>query len=1055
MGFPNTPLDIRTELQIDGVWQRVRTYERDTVVIETGRPDMAAQTDPGSLQITVDNRNGQYSPRNPMSPLYGKIGRNTRIRLSVPGPTSYLELDGDPANYASTPDAAALDITGDLDLRWEGEADWYASDVQFLIGKWGAAGQQAYSLLILQGFLYLYFVNASGSTIFAYWEMPALPRHAALRATLDADNGAGGYTVRLYWAPTLAGPWAQFGSDITNTSFGPITLRSTTTAPLSIAPWAPNNKPPAHPVAGRCYRAEVRNGINGTVVAAPDFTAQAAGTTSFVDSAGRTWALSGAATIRDRADLFVGEVSEWPQKWQPDGSDSWVPLQASGILRRLGQGKKALQSTLRRRVPSGGPLAYWPMEDGTTATQAASGLDGGTPLAVTGLTFGSDDSMPGSDALPVLDESSTLSGNVPGAKAGGWHVEMVYKLDRLPTTEQSFLSVRLRPGTGGVTQALVRVSTAGIRVQALDADGSIVAQFIYTEPDAIADFPGSWNRLQIFSAVSGNQTYVTAQWRNVITNSWWAARTVYTGTPGAVTAIRGTWGADFQGMAIGHLSAFDVGGNTDFTSGITIYDGSDDGFNGETAWARMRRLATEEGLPLARLPGELPTEQVGPQRVDTLLNLLQAAADADGGLLLEDRTRPGLLYRERSSMYSQTPKLVLSYNQAPGLAALEPVDDDTTVRNDRTVTRAGGSSARAVLTEGPLSVQEPPDGIGQYDDEVTLSLHSDDQTGPIAYWRLSLGTVDAPRYPTVKVLLHKAPGLIPQVLALTEGDLIRITDLPPQVGFGYVDLVVDGIHHEMGLQHWEASFNCSPGKPWQVGAVAIVEDFEDSTYAVTITGGGYAPWVRDQAHYNSGKWSLRSGLLGNNQFSDAIVSVPPGSTTLTFWYYTSSEPPGPGYEGDRLMVLVDGVEVLRRQGYNYWTQASIDVTGASTVTFRCAKDNSGAVDEDAAWIDDLTFVQPSPTRIDTDSTILDADAGATDTTLQIGVAAGTPWITTAEDPAAFPFDVLVGGERMTVTAITGATSLQTFTVTRAVNGVTKSHTAGTAVQLAEPAVIAL
>ncbi|GGV80505.1 hypothetical protein [Streptomyces thermoviolaceus] len=1050
MGFPNTPLDIRTELQIDGVWQRVRTYERDTVVIETGRPDMAAQTDPGSLQITVDNRNGQYSPRNPMSPLYGKIGRNTRIRLSVPGTTSYLQLDGDPANYASTPDTAALDITGDLDLRWEGEADWYAPTEQALIGKWGSATSAwAYALTVQNGSLCALFRTASAGAWVYHWVLPALPRHAALRATLDADNGTGGRTVRWYWAPSLDGPWTLISE---YTDSGAVTL-ATTTSPLSIAPtWT------ATPFAGRCYRAEVRNGIDGPVVAAPDFTAQAAGTTSFTDRAGRVWTLSGAAAIRDRADLFVGEVSEWPQKWQPDGSDSWVPLQASGILRRMGQGKKALQSTLRRRVPSGGPLAYWPMEDGATATQAASAIDGGLPLTVSGLTFASDDSMPGSDTLPVLGESSSLRGTVTGAKAGGWHVEMVYKLDKMPSTEQTMLTVNLKAGTGGVTQVLARVSTAGIRVQALDADGTVITQAVYSDASAIAAFTAAWNRLQIFSAVNGDRCYFIVAWRNVLTNAWYYAYNYFTGgTPGAVTAVRGSWGSDFQGMVIGHLACFDVGGTvtTQPVPGVNIYEGSDDGFNGETAWTRMRRLATEEGLPLARIPGDLPTEQVGPQRVDTLLNLLQAAADADGGLLLEDRTRPGLLYRERSSMYSQTPKLTLSYNRAPGVAALEPVDDDTAVRNDRTVTRAGGSSARAVLTDGPLSVQDPPDGIGQYDDEVTLSLYSDDQTGPIAYWRLHLGTVDGSRYPTVKVLLHKAPGLIPQVLGLTEGDLIRITDLPVWVGFGHVDLLVDGIHHEMGLQHWEATLNCSPAQPWQVGAVAIVEDFEDTEYAVPITSGGDAPWTRSQAHYNTGTWSLHSGVIGNNQTSDAVVIVPAGATELRFWYYVSSEEAGPGFEGDRLLVLVDGVQVLRAQGSVFWTQAAIDVTGASTVTFRYAKDNSSAVGEDGAWIDDLEFLTSSPTRIDTDGTILDGDVGPADTTLRIGVTADTPWITADEDPGAFPFDILVGGERMTVTAITGTTSLQTFIVVRAVNGVTKAHAAGQPVQLADPAIAAL
>jgi hypothetical protein len=50
-----------------------------------------------------------------------------------------------------------------------------------------------------------------------------------------------------------------------------------------------------------------------------------------------------------------------------------------------------------------------------------------------------------------------------------------------------------------------------------------------------------------------------------------------------------------------------------------------------------------------------------------------------------------------------------------------------------------------------------------------------------------------------------------------------------------------------------------------------------------------------------------------------------------------------------------------------------------------------------------------------------------------------------------PFDVVVGGEVMTVTAVAGAASPQTLTVTRSVNGVVKAHAAGAVVALAEPA----
>ena len=58
----------------------------------------------------------------------------------------------------------------------------------------------------------------------------------------------------------------------------------------------------------------------------------------------------------------------------------------------------------------------------------------------------------------------------------------------------------------------------------------------------------------------------------------------------------------------------------------------------------------------------------------------------------------------------------------------------------------------------------------------------------------------------------------------------------------------------------------------------------------------------------------------------------------------------------------------------------------------------------------------------------------------------------AQAAADLPFDVRVGvGERMPVTAVSGSTSPQTFTVTRGVNGVQLAHAAGADVRLWTPA----
>ncbi|WP_331744631.1 hypothetical protein [Streptomyces mirabilis] len=198
------------------------------------------------------------------------------------------------------------------------------------------------------------------------------------------------------------------------------------------------------------------------------------------------------------------------------------------------------------------------------------------------------------------------------------------------------------------------------------------------------------------------------------------------------------------------------------------------------------------------------------------------------------------------------------------MAPLEPIDDDQKVRNDVTVQREGGASGHAVLEVGALSTQPPPDGVVVYDESLTLNLYSDDQAERHAYWRMHLGTWDEARYPVVD--LAAAPGLINQVTALESGDRIQIANPPAWLPPGPIDLLMQGYQEVIGHPNdWDFQFNCTPAGSWAVAESAVIEDFEDTAYEVTITDGGNLPWTRSQVHYNTGSWSLRSGAITGNQ----------------------------------------------------------------------------------------------------------------------------------------------------------------------------------------------
>ena len=1044
MAFPSTPLDIRTELRLDGVWTDISgdVYVRDDKEIDHGRRDFGSRTDPGNLTLTLNNRNGKYSTRNPQSPLWGLLGPNTGVRVSVPGDTTYLELTGAETSYASTPDHASLDITGDIDLRWDGEANWYGPGAVMLIGKWGAVGERSYHMRLQDGSLYMQVHYASTTFVFAAQPLPVLPDRAAVRTVLDADNGAGGFSISHYWAPTIAGPWTQIGETFSSTLVGPVTVH-TSTAPLSISPSHLTVSPPRRPYEGKVYAAQVYGG--GVLVANPVFTAQAAGSTGFTDSTGRAWTYSGTARITDRAYRFHGEISTWPKEWVPGGADVWCSVEAAGVLRRYDQGTKALNSTLRRRIPSGSPIAYWPFEEDREASRAYSPLTGVTPAAVTGVEWAAVDTLPSSKALPKLTAAATLSAIVPEAPDGQWHVECVYNADdKAPTASEAHAEVLSVSTTGTVRRWVIGMRQSGCRVWGYDASGTDV---VFTAV-ALEGHLHGWYRLRLHAQDLGGGTM---QWvigvANVDGPLMQLTKTL-TAAAGHVTAVTGNWGPATEGWSIGHLAVMPDAGNT-------IYDGSDDAYAGETAWQRLRRLASEEALPMARVPGRLTPERIGPQLPEELLELLHRAAEADGGILIEDRDRLGLVYRERSSMYSQEPALVLDCDM-PGLddENLKPKEEADGVRNDITVKRSGGSEGRAVLTGGKYGT----DRIGVYDHAPELSLDSDTQTEPIAYWLLHLLTYDGARYPTVTVMLHKpgAQTLIPDILRMREGDLIRITNLPFYVEFGHLDLIVQGWRERLAPHLWTVTFNCTPAGPWRLATTNVIaEGFEDAAYNVTITNGGNLPWTLTSAQAHSGTSSLRSGAISNNQTSDAALTLPAAATSLSFWYRTSSEASGPGFEGDRLLVLVDGVQVLRAQGTVGWTKFTVDVTGKAAVVFRYAKDNSATSGEDAVYIDDLRIVVGShaPAKANTDGSELAAGVDADDGTLSVNVTAGPRWTT---DPNEMPILVEVGGEQMLVTAISGTSNPQTFTIgARSYNGVTKSHASGAPVALAYPAIASL
>lgn len=207
--------------------------------------------------------------------------------------TARLRLPDVAGAYASTPNHASLQITGDLDLRIDVDLASWTDGFQQLMARY-TTGNISFALNTDSSGIPRIQWTTDGSTILT---APASTGFAAdagrvrLRGTLDVDNGAAGRTATFYTGPTLAGPWTQFGTTVVQAGTTSVFAGS---SPLEIGSRSGGT---TQTIRGTVYGAEVRSGIGGTVAAGPDFTQAAPGATSFVDSTGKTWAINGDARL--------------------------------------------------------------------------------------------------------------------------------------------------------------------------------------------------------------------------------------------------------------------------------------------------------------------------------------------------------------------------------------------------------------------------------------------------------------------------------------------------------------------------------------------------------------------------------------------------------------------------------------------------------------------------------------------------------------------------------------------------------------------------------------
>lgn len=829
------------ELFVNSAWTDITSHVRISkgVTITRGRANETSEVAPSTCQFTLDNRTGNYLPRNPLGPYYGSLHRNTPFRLSVRSINDTMTRTVS-NGWGSTPTGQAWTTSG-------GAAGDYAV----------ASGKATHTLSAAnsQRFTYLASTSYRDVEVQATWSLPftnvtGAPVSAGLALRGQSTSSFYMVLVSVQTNESVTVDFCTFDglsftdgpvtiSGLTHSSAQPLKIKAQTVGQtLRVKVWQGNNEP---------------YGWHKTWVDEDPF----GDTTALIRGRGWVGALTKVATgntnvpvvssfddFQVRHVRFFGEISTWPAHRDVSGNDRYIEVEAAGITRRLGQGSNPLESAPRRfytktpqTLTSGtrALIGYWPLEEGPRAVQGVPVVgpsDG--PFVITyspqstAKHFGQGQLAPWlPDAFSLYSTTITgvnvdMSTFTPGA---GWMVGFIRRgrdnfLDaasfRSPGIEQEF-----RIEFHADLEELW-VFLPGGSVQ------TVSAPFLFD--DAV-------HHIQ-FSAV---QSGADISWLVQVDGESLIGFLLVSTTLERIETIAFYGNAvDDGSVAIGSLAVHNLAFST------SAFEGHDAafGFRGETAGLRFYRLAGEEGIGfdwIGLLISGTDTPAMGSQGLSTLLELLRECELADGGTIYDPRWVLGLTMRTHRSLYGQAATATVDYGKLKH--PLDPVDDDQLTRNQVSARRDGGGEATAELTTGRLSTQDPVSGgVGRYSTSVTVNVADDVQLPGMAEWLVHLGTVDEERFPIIGVNLV-APGVTSDaalwsaLLDLDLEDRLVVTNASSGGFYDGIDQLVRGYTETMGQSEWKLEFNCSPASPYRVVTLDSATLGRLDSDASTLTSG--------------------------------------------------------------------------------------------------------------------------------------------------------------------------------------------------------------------------
>ena len=905
MAWPDDgKFSLAVELWDGAAWDDITSYVRHEqgIDITRGRTSESGQCDPASMRLRLDDRDGRFNPYNPMSPYYGVFTQGALMRYRVSEGHPWIPVVAAGTNYATMP------YDADLDSMWSYEprsirVSFRADDIlangtrRVLVSRW-ETGAYSWRFAIEDGYPKFTWsvdgTSGSAETLTGTTQVGLTSkRPGALRVDIGISTGLGVSPVTFYEANYVdSTEWTQVG---------PVLYSSDIITPFETGQGLQlGGGAGLAGLDGRIYQLRLISGSPETTWVDLDVGKAEPGDATITDDTGFVWTFHG-DDITNTQSRFTGEVVSIQRGFTPGGDDVWVDVEVGGALRAARQVKTDPHSVMWRGIGECGTLIdYWPMENPQDGVPFESAIGG-----------------------PDLDSSNAVAFTVvepfecsePIAQLGAGWIDATFAAR--PSTGYIAVSCLVSCPSGGETDnrqmimldctgtALIwglEYNTGGeLTVYAWNAAGTAV----------VNDGPAA-------AGLNGNPSLVLLELTQVGANVSYACRVMQVGSDAWDYENTGTLNSytignlkrvtlnaelDLETIAFGHVAAFsavDADYESRFAGLLRAYDG-------EAAADRIARLCAEEVIDVTVLGYE--SAEMGPQTVSEFVDLINECELCDGGVLYDPKDAVEIRYRTRASMAASEPMMVIPF---AWLVDATPVADDKSLVNEVTANRTSGGSYtvfRAMTGDYPFR-----------HDTLDVNCNRTSQLKDIAGWLVNLGACTDERWPVVSIELARQPSeltwweqSLSEALVLSNGDRIRITDVPTWIGYDDIDLIVQGYREFTDGYTYRMHLDCTPGAPWRVGR----------------------------------------------------------------------------YAGDDETIMTTA-------------------------------------------------------RYSADEAFLDTDILAADTTIYVN-SSGNILFTT--DVVEMPFDVMVGGERMTVTAVSGTSTPQDFTVTRSVNGVVKAHASGTPLEL--------